>query len=103
VADGGLNLALEKIADFFVEDLGRWRVSHVVALGVVLRGIHMGGHDALLLDPEAVDVVLEAQAGGEERRQPEGVVVPSHATVHPPVQVGHGGAKSLRNLHHGTV
>ena len=45
----------------------------------------------VLLDPEAVDVVLESQPGREERGQAEGVVVASDAAVHPPVLVGHGG------------
>jgi hypothetical protein len=59
----------------------------------ILRGIDVGGHDALLLDPEPVNVILEAQAGVEERGQPEGVVIAGYAAVHPPVPVGHGGTE----------
>ena len=85
----GLDLPLEEVGHLLVEDLRGRRVAHVVALGVVLGGIDVGGGDALLLDPEAVDVVLEAQPGREERRQAEGVVVAGHAAVHPPVLLGH--------------
>jgi hypothetical protein len=43
--------------------------------------------DAVLLDPEPVDVVLEPQARGKEGRQAGGVVVASDPAVHAPVHV----------------
>ena len=95
----GLDLPLEEVGHLLVEDLRRRRVAHVVALGVVLRGVDVGGGDALLLDPEAVDVVLEAQPGREERRQAERVVVAGHAAVHPPVLLGHHRAEVDQHVH----
>lgn len=99
MSDCGLDFALQQIANLFIEDLGRRRVAHVVALGVILCGIHMGGNDALLLDPKPVNIILEAQAGREERWQAESVVVAGYSAVHPPVPVGHCGAEIDQHVH----
>jgi len=63
------------VRHLFVEDLRRGRVPHVAVLDVVLRGIHVRGGDTALLDPQAIDVVLESKPRREERRQAELVVV----------------------------
>src|SRR6266566_3937121 len=71
----GLNFAFEQVRYFLVEDLRGRRIAHIVALGVVLSGIHMGGANAVLLDPQTIDVILESQPSREEWRQAEGVVI----------------------------
>src|SRR6266404_7097512 len=56
---GRLDFPFQQIGHFFVEDLrGGW-VTHVIALAVVLGGVHVRGDQARLLDPQPVDVVLE--------------------------------------------
>jgi len=63
------DLPLEEIGYLFVEHFGGMRITHVVALQMVLRGVDVGGHDSFLLDPEPMDVVFESQTRGEEGRQ----------------------------------
>jgi len=81
----GVNPPLEKVRQLFVEDFRSGRVAHVVASGVMLGTIDVGGGNSRLLDPEPVDVVLEPQPGREERRQPKRVVVACYTAVHPPI------------------
>lgn len=65
-------------------------VAHVVAARVVLGGVDVRRHDALLLDPEPIDVVLESQTGREEGREAVRVVVGGDSAIHPPVPVRDG-------------
>jgi hypothetical protein len=97
--EGRLDLLLEEVGELLVEDLGRGRVPHAVTLGVSLGGVHVGGGQPLLLDPQPVDVVLEAQAGGKEGRKAEGVVIGGHAAVHPPVLLGQRRSKVHQHVH----
>src|SRR5689334_24491479 len=61
--------SLQQAADRLVEHFGGERVAHVVALDVGLRRVDMGGRDLRLLDPQAIDIVLEAEPGWEEDRK----------------------------------
>ena len=88
-----LDFPLKQIGDFLVEDFRCRRIAHVVAFGVILRRIDVGGGDAILLNPQPIDVVFEAQSGRKEGRQAKGVVVTRHAAVHPPVLLGQHGTE----------
>ena len=87
--DRGLDLLLQQVRDLLVQDLGRGRIPHVRALGVVLGGVHVRGDDPVLLDPEPVDVVLEPQPRREEGREARRVVVAE--------EVEHRGHLSVRS------
>ncbi len=88
-----LDLALEQIRDFLVEDLRRRRIAHVIAPGVKLRGIDVRSDNSLALNPQAVDIILKAQTRGEKRRKTELIIVTGHAAIHAPIFIGHNGTK----------
>src|SRR6202046_1397277 len=53
----------------------------------------MGSHNSLLLNPEPVDIVLEAKSCWKEGWQAKGIVVTRNTTVHPPVHIRYGWPK----------
>ena len=65
-----LDSALEKRTEFFIEYLHRERVAHVIVFHVTLRRVHVDGSNLRLLEPKAVNVILEPQTCWEEWRQP---------------------------------
>src|ERR1035441_377948 len=90
--NGIADFLLEQIGDLFIQHLRCRRISHVVALRMVLRRIYVCCGQAFLLNPETVNVVLEAQASRKEWREPKGIVVAGDPAIHPPVGGCNGGA-----------
>src|SRR4030095_13368492 len=75
------------------------RVAHVIVFHVTLRRVHVDGSNLRLLEPKAVNVILEPQTCWEEWRQTVTIIVGSDPAVHPPIIVGHDRAKVHQYIH----
>src|SRR6478736_10523456 len=94
-----LDSALEKRTELFIEYFHRERVAHVIVFHVTLRRVHVDGSNLRLLEPKAVNVILEPQTCWEEWRQTVTIIVGSDPAIHPQIIVDHDRAKVHHYIH----